>query len=294
MNCADASRKHKQRTPTRRHSIDQQPQGHAMTAYETYRTVSVERRGRILVLTLDRPDALNAVNAALHAELARIFVEVRHDAEADVVVLTGRGRAFCAGGDIDWMQAAIDDPALFEETGRQAKEIVFGQLDLDKPLICRLNGHATGLGASLALLCDIIIAQVNAKIGDPHVPVGLVAGDGGALIWPQLVGYAKARHYLFTGELMTAVEAERLGLITRVVPEAELDAAVYGLAEQLLNSPRKALQWTKVVTNLPLKALFQAHFDAGVAYESMSNLTADHQEAVAAFREKRKPLFGGR
>ncbi len=249
-----------------------------MKGYETYRTISVERRGRILVLTLDRPDALNAVNAAFHAELARIFVEVRHDAEADVIVLTGRGRAFCAGGDIDWMQAAIDDPALFEETGRQAKEIVFGQLDLDKPLICRLNGHATGLGASLALLCDIIIAQENAKIGDPHVPVGLVAGDGGALIWPQLA----------------AAEAERIGLITKVVPEAGLDDAVYGLAERLAALPRKALQWTKTVTNLPLKALFQAHFDAGVAYESMSNLTADHQEAVAAFREKRKPLFAGR
>jgi len=115
-----------------------------MKGYETYRTISVERRGRILVLTLDRPDALNAVNAAFHAELARIFVEVRHDAEADVIVLTGRGRAFCAGGDIDWMQAAIDDPALFEETGRQAKEIVFGQLDLDKPLICRSTATPPG------------------------------------------------------------------------------------------------------------------------------------------------------
>jgi enoyl-CoA hydratase len=265
-----------------------------MTGYEAYRTISIARRGRILVLTLDRPDALNAVNAELHAELARIFADVRHDPDADIVVLTGRGRAFCAGGDIDWMQAAIDDPALFEETGRQAKDIVFGQLDLDKPLICRLNGHATGLGASLALLCDVVIAQEHAKIGDPHVPVGLVAGDGGALIWPQLVGYAKARHYLFTGEPMTATEAERIGLITRVVPEAELDAAVYGLAERLAALPRKALQWTKVVTNLPLKALFQAHFDAGVAYEMASNVTADHQEAVAAFREKRKPVFSGK
>ncbi len=210
-----------------------------MTGYESYRTISIERRGRTLVLTLDRPDALNAVNAELHAELARIFTNVRHDAEADVVVLTGRGRAFCAGGDLGWMQAAIDDPAVFEETGRQAKEIVFGQLDLDKPLICRLNGHATGLGASLVLLCDIIIAQENAKIGDPHVPVGLVAGDSGALIWPQLVGYAKARHYLFTGELMTAAEAERIGLITRVVPEAELDAAVYGLASGSRRSPAR-------------------------------------------------------
>src|SRR5437016_14016141 len=109
-----------------------------MKGYETYRTISIERRGRILVLTLDRPDALNAVDAALHAELAHIFVEVRHDAEADVVVLTGRGRAVCAGGEIDWMQAAIDDPALFEETGRQAKESVCGRRDRDKRRICRL------------------------------------------------------------------------------------------------------------------------------------------------------------
>ena len=160
--------------------------------------------------------------------------------------------------------------------------------------ICRLNGHATGLGASLALLSDIVIAAEPAKIGDPHVSVGLVAGDGGALIWPQLIGYAKAKRYLFTGDLLTAAEAERIGLISEVVPEADLDSRVYGLAERLAAGPLKAMKWTKVVANLPLKALFHAHFDAGVAYESMSNLSADHQEAVAAFREKRKPAFTGK
>ena len=121
-----------------------------------------------------------------------------------------------------------------------------------------------------------------------------MAGDGGALIWPQLVGFAKARHYLFTGELMSAAEAERIGLVTKVVPESELDAAVYGLAERLAALPWQALQWTKVTINLPLKALFHAHFDAGVGYEMLSNVSADHREAVAAFREKRKPEFSGR
>jgi enoyl-CoA hydratase len=265
-----------------------------MVSYDAYRTITAERRGRILTLTLDRPEALNAVNAELHTELSRIFIDAKHDDLADIVVLTGRGRAFCAGGDIGWMQSAINDPACFEEAAREAKEIVFSQLDLDKPLIGRINGHATGLGASLALLCDIIIAQDKAKIGDPHVSVGLVAGDGGALIWPQLVGYAKARHYLFTGDLMSAAEAERIGLITQVVPEAELDQVVYGLAERLAAGPIKAMKWTKIVTNLPLKALFNAYFDAGIAYEMMSNFTADHQEAVTAFREKRKPVFTGR
>ena len=194
-----------------------------MGRYDNYKTILAERRGRILTLTLNRPAQLNAANAELHTELSRIFVDARHDDEADIVVLTGAGRAFCAGGDIAWMQKAIDEPHTFEETAREAKEIVFGQLDLDKPLICRLNGHATGLGASLALLSDIAIAAEPAKIGDPHVSVGLVAGDGGALIWPQLIGYAKAKRYLFTGDLLTAAEAERIGLISEVVPEAELD-----------------------------------------------------------------------
>jgi enoyl-CoA hydratase len=264
-----------------------------MTGYERYQTIAVERRGRLLVLTLNRPEALNAVNAALHTELSRIFVDAREDPDCDVVMLTGSGRAFCAGGDLDWMQSSIDQPALFDETAREAKAIVFSQLDLDKPLICRLNGHAVGLGASLALLCDVIIAQDGAKIGDPHVSVGLVAGDGGALIWPQLIGYAKAKHFLFTGDLLSAAEAEKIGLITKVVPAAELDQAAYGYAERLMSQPRKALQWTKVVANQPLKALFHAHFDAGVAYETVSNLTSDHQEAVRAFREKRKPRFTG-
>jgi len=265
-----------------------------MNGYDSYKTILAERRGRILTLTLNRPEQLNATNAELHSELARIFVDARHDDEADIIVLTGAGRAFCAGGDIDWMQESIDRPQMFEATAREAKEIVYSQLDLDKPLICRMNGHATGLGASLALLCDIIIAADHAKIGDPHVSVGLVAGDGGALIWPQLVGYARAKRYLFTGDLMTAAEAERIGLVSEVVPPAELDAKVYGLAERLAAGPLKAMKWTKVVSNLPLKALFHAHFDAGIAYECMSNQSSDHQEAVSAFRQKRKPAFTGR
>lgn len=262
--------------------------------YERYKLIRAERRGRILTLTIDRPDALNVANAPLHTELSRIFIDARHDDEADVVVLTGAGRAFCAGGDIDWMQNAIDDPPMFEETGREARDIVFSQLDLDKPLICRMNGHAVGLGASLALLCDVIIASEKAKIGDPHVPIGLVAGDGGALIWPQLIGYARAKHFLFTGDLLTAAEAERIGLITQVVPHETLDETVYGLAERLASSPLKALRYTKVVANLPLKQIFHSHFDAGVAYEALSNASRDHAEAVAAFREKRKPTFTGR
>ena len=258
-----------------------------------YQHIRTHHIGRVLTLTLDRPAQRNAVNARLHAELARVFTDAQRDADSDVVLLTGAGSAFCAGGDIAWMQQGVDDPAGFERTGREGKDILFSQLDLDKPLVCALNGHATGLGASLALLCDVVIAAEGAKIGDPHVSVGLVAGDGGALIWPQLIGYARAKRYLLTGDLMTATEAERLGLVSQVVADGQALPVAMALAQRLAAGATQAIRWTKVTSNLPLKALIHAHFDAGLAYELLSNRSRDHAEAVAAFRERRPPVFTG-
>ena len=262
--------------------------------FDSYQCLRFSRDGRVLTIALHRPEQRNAVNGLLHTELSRVFTDAQRDPDSDVVVLTGSGAAFCAGGDIDWMQSHVDDPDEFDRMAREGKDIVFTQLDLEKPLICKMNGHATGLGATLALLSDIVVASDEAKIGDPHVSVGLVAGDGGALIWPQLVGYAKARKYLFTGELLTAAEAERIGLITDVVPLAQLDEQVQALAQRIAGGATKAIRWTKITSNLPLRALFHAHFDAGLAYECLSNRSADHAEAVKAFRERRKPQFTGR
>ena len=262
--------------------------------FEDYQHIEFSRNGRVLTIALNRPKQLNAVNKQMHNELSRVFIDAQRDAESDVVVITGNGTAFCAGGDIDWMQSSIDRPEEFEAIAREAKDIVFSQLDLEKPLICAMNGHATGLGASIALLCDVVIAADSAKIGDPHVSVGLVAGDGGSFIWPQLVGYAKAKRYLMTGELMTAEVAERMGLISEVVPKDQVQAAAAALAQQLGAGATKAIRWTKIVSTLPLKQLFHSHFDAGIAYECMSNLTADHAEAVNAFRERRPAKFTGK
>lgn len=259
-----------------------------------YRTLRFDRRGRILTVTIDRPEALNAVNAAMHEDFARVFRDAQDDPGSDVVVLTGAGRAFCAGGDVGWFQAMIDDPAAFRRLIPEAKKIVFDLLDLEKPIVCRLNGAAAGLGATLALLCDIIVAADTARIGDPHVRMGLVAGDGGAVIWPQLVGFARAKELLLTGEMLAAPEAERIGLVNHVVPAAELDAKVYGLAETLAGGATLAIRWTKTVVNTPLKEIAHTLMDASLAYEMASNETADHQEAVAAFREKRAPRFAGR
>ena len=201
--------------------------------FDTYTTLSFARRGRILEITMDRPATLNAVDEVMHEELARVFTDASNDADSDIVVLTGAGRAFSSGGDVVFFQKMIDEPASFEKTAREAKQIIFSLLDCEKPVIAKLNGHATGLGATIALFCDIVFAADSAKIGDPHVSVGLVAGDGGAVIWPQLIGYARAKEYLMTGTLMTATQAAGMGLINHVVPLAELDVRVGQFADTL-------------------------------------------------------------
>jgi len=262
--------------------------------FDRYQTIQFSRRGRVLTVTLNRPEHLNAVDALLHEELAQVFVDCSNDPDSDLIVLTGAGRAFCAGGDVAWMQDAIDHPASFEgKTAREAKQIIFSLLDCEKPVIAKVNGHAIGLGATIALFCDVIFASTQAKIGDPHVSVGLVAGDGGAVIWPQLIGYARAKEYLFTGDLLTAEQAAAIGLINHAVAPQELDARVDAFADRLNGGAIKAIRWTKVASNIGLKQLAHSAMDACIAYESLTNLTRDHQEAVNAFREKRAARFTG-
>jgi enoyl-CoA hydratase len=263
-----------------------------MSDFPAYETIRTTRRGRILTLTLDRPDKLNAVDEKMHGELATIFRAAADDPHSDVIVLTGAGRAFSAGGDIVWMQKMIDEG--FDQTAREARRIVLDLLDCDKPVIANLNGHAAGFGATLALFCDVIFAADHVKIGDPHVAIGLTAGDGGALIWPQLVGYARAKRYLLTGDMIPAAEAERIGLINHVLPAADLDTAVDAFADRLASGAQVAIRTTKRAINTPLKRDAAQMIDTFLALEALSNASADHQEAVKAFRDGRAPVFAGR
>lgn len=265
-----------------------------MNKYQDYETIAFARQERILTVTISRPDVLNAVNARMHYELSRLFYDVATDADADIIILTGAGRAFCAGGDLDWLQAAADDPRLFEQIAVEAKQIIYGLLDCEKPIICRLNGDAIGLGATMALFCDIIIAAETARIGDLHVNVGLVAGDGGAIIWPQLIGYPRAKEFLMTGKLIDGKQAAEMGLINYAVAPQALDEATDKMAQRLLRGPTMAVRWTKAAVNVGLKQLAHGMMDASIAYESLTNTMQDHQEGLAAFREKRKPKFTGR
>jgi enoyl-CoA hydratase len=259
---------------------------------DQYKTLDLTRNDRILTITINN-GPMNAVDDDLHHELAHVFVEAAEDPDSDLIILTGAGRAFCAGGDMDWFQDMIDDPTKFRGIVPDAKRIITTLLEVEKPVICRLNGAAAGLGASIALMCDLIIADEKALIGDPHVKVGLVAGDGGAVIWPQLIGYARAKEFLLTGDMMRASEAAAMGLINHAVSAEELDAKVADIAGRILANPRWAVRWTKTAINLPLREIANRVSDTALAYEIVSNTTADRQEAVTAFVEKRKPKFTG-
>lgn len=254
--------------------------------------LEMSRAGRVLTLAFNRPEKLNAFNAQMHSEFPRAIALAADDPSTDVIVITGNGRAFSSGGDLDWQRAAAVNTAMFELTVREAKQIVFGLIDCEKPIISKINGPAVGLGATIALFCDISFMARSTYISDPHVNVGMVAGDGGAVIWPQLIGYSRAKEFLFTGDRLTAGEAARLGLVNHAVDDSELDAAVSAFADRLTAQPQLALRYSKLTINTALRELASSIMDVGLAYESVTNASQDHREALSAIAEKRRPQFG--
>jgi len=261
--------------------------------FSSYEHFTFDRSGRILTVTFNRPEHLNAVSGRMHRELGHLFVDIAHDPDSDIIVLTGAGRAFSAGGDFDLLLEQNAHPHILHAAVRESKQAIFAFLDCHKPIIGRINGDAIGLGATLALLCDISIAVDTARFGDPHVKVGLTAGDGGAVIWPQLIGFARAKQYLFSGDLLKAPEAAAMGLINFSVTADELDARVGEWAAKLAALPQLALRTTKTLTNMELKRIAHASMDAGMAYESMTMISSDLREAVNAMQERRKPILTG-
>ncbi len=261
-------------------------------------TIRVERDGHVVLVTIDHPgSAMNAVDETLHRELAELFrfLAVGTDellVGARAIVLTGNGRAFSAGGDMAWF-AALRQPDRLHQLRREAKQIIWDQLDVEVPIVCALNGPAVGLGASIALMCDLIVMADDAALIDPHVKVGLVAGDGGAAIWPLLVGPLAAKRFLMLGQPLTAAEALRLGVAAEVCPRGDVAHAARRWADQLAAQPPLAVQGTKISVNQQIKQALLTSFDVSTALEMTCFGTADHVEAVAAFVEKRPPQFHG-
>lgn len=232
--------------------------------YDRYQHILVEKKDQILRLTLNRPDRMNAVTPALHTELTEIFGDIRRDADVRVVTITGAGKAFCAGADL---KEPIPDRPAMDRVFAEARDLLLNILEIDRPIISGVNGAAAGLGATLALFADIVIASDRAKIGDTHVKVGLAAGDGGAVIWPILVGVNKAKEMLMTGEVIDAQEALRIGLFNQVVPHEELDRAVMDMAVKLCLGHQPAIRSTKKAVNLYVKWMLNQVFDYSLQME---------------------------
>ncbi len=259
-----------------------------------FKTLQLERLGPVLRVTIAHPTSpLNAVDEALHSDLTRLFSMLRRETEARAVILTGRGRAFSAGGDFNWFPE-LQEPGRAELLRRDGKQLIWDLLDIEIPIIAALNGPAIGLGASIALLCDMIFMADSATIADPHVRVGIVAGDGGAAIWPLAVGPARAKQYLLTGDPLTAVEAERIGLINKVVAADQLQAEALAFAERLAAGAPLAIRYTKLSVNKLVKDALNVAFDTSMAYEIVTFQSEDHQEALDAIKDKRAPRFRGR
>jgi enoyl-CoA hydratase len=256
--------------------------------------IRLERDGRVLVATIAHPrSAMNAVDATLHREFAELFAALRVERQARAVALLAEGRAFSAGGDMGWFPT-LRAPEVLHGLRREAKQLVWDLLDVEIPIVCGVNGPAVGLGASIALLCDVVVMADTATIVDPHVRVGLVAGDGGAAIWPLLLGPLAAKRHLLLGEPLTAEEALRLGVASQVVAVDDVRSATLTWAHRLADGAPLAVQGTKVAVNAQLKQALITSFDLSTALEMPCFTSADHAEAVDAFVSGRTPTFEGR
>ena len=259
----------------------------------TYDYLDIAIADGIATVTIDRPDVLNGLHPASHRELEAVWADLGENDDVRVAVLTGAGRTFSAGGDLKDMQARLaENPeggsGISAASGRR---IVHNLLDFEKPLIAAVNGHAVGLGATLALLCDIAVVSHDALIGDPHITIGLVPGDGGLAVWTILAGPNRAKEYMMLGSLASADDALRLGLINHMVEPADVVPVANGIAQRLANGPQVALRGTKIAINNWIKTQFGALFEVSLAAELQSMAHPDYVEGVSAALEKRPPEF---
>jgi enoyl-CoA hydratase len=248
--------------------------------------VVVNGDGPVRVVRLNRPDDRNGANRPMHQSLARLWDHLRDDAGARVVVITGAGSTFSAGGDFGYMQENIDDEAMRAQTIDEGRSIIRGMVRCPLPVIAAVNGPAVGLGCSIALLCDLVLMSQSSFLADPHLRMGLVPGDGG-MAWPALTGLSRAKEYLFLGSRIPAERAVEFGLASRVVAPDELMAEAMKLAHRLAQVPPEALQRTKSALNAYLDGQLDGPFELALTGELASMSSPEHRAAVAKARERR-------
>jgi enoyl-CoA hydratase len=258
----------------------------------TYETIKVEKRGRVAVITVNRPDKLNALSSKVHSEGVAALDELKHDDDVRVVVITGAGeKSFIAGADISEFQ----DKTPVTQRNAFTERSLFNSIDnFPKPVIAMVNGFCLGGGNELAMACDIRIASENARFSQPEINLGIMCGGGGTQRLPKLVGEGRALEMVLTGDMIDAATAERYGLVNHVYPSADLEAETMSLAEKIAEKAPIALQLSKEA----VKFASRSNLDEGLCREvdlfAICFSTEDKKEGVAAFLEKRKPEFKGR
>jgi enoyl-CoA hydratase len=270
-----------------------------MTEYDDLEKVKVTREGHVAIISMNRPEARNAMSPELTRDFREACRRVAVDEEARAVLIRGEGKSFCAGGDVkgfDEMAKSTNPPSPAKRVADLlgAREILDLILAIPQPTVSAVQGHAIGLGSTIALFCDIVIAADDAQIADMHVNIGVVAGDGGQVMWPLMMPIGAARWYLMTGDRLSGTEAARLGMALKAVPEEELYAEALAAANKLAELPPIALQGTKKTLNRIVQHRMDLTLDYGLLYEGATYLSEDHIEAAAAFVEKRQPKFTGR
>jgi enoyl-CoA hydratase len=249
--------------------------------------VLVHADGPVRIVTLNRPRHANAVNNRMHTAFARLWDGLNDDPEARAVVLTGAGSFFSAGGDlVEWLETHVENPVTRRAGMRDARRIVRDMVDFPLPVVAAVNGPALGFGCSIAVLCDIVLMSDLAYLADTHVASGLVAGDGGSVLWPLLMSLLRAKEYLLLGERISAELAVQLGLANRVVPDAELKTEALALAHRLAALPAQAVQDTKRTLNLHAQRAITGILEYGIAAETACFTTDEHRAAIDRFLER--------
>ena len=249
----------------------------------------VEHRGAVRIVTLNRPRALNAADEHLHGALAGVWAELDADPEVRAIVVTGSGGAFSAGGDLDLLEQMTNDEQLRAAIMAEAHEIVHGMISVRVPIVAAVNGPAVGLGCSLASMSDIVLVEEQAYFADPHVALGLVAADGGALLWPLLTSLLRAKEYLLLGDRLTAAQAVEIGIANRVVGSGESLAEALKVADRLAALPPQSVRETKRLLNEAVRRAVDTSLREALATESESFDEPAFRANLARMLDKRKP-----
>jgi enoyl-CoA hydratase len=259
-----------------------------------FSTVTVTTGAHVAQITLNRPDAHNSFTPLMHHELMQAFLAVQQQPNIRAIILAAHGTTFSAGGDFDLILASREDTAARQAMRDEARPLLMAIADSPLPVIAALQGDAVGLGATIALGADAVIAARKARISDPHVVIGLAAGDGGCVLWPQHIGLLRAKRYLLTGDRLTAEDAHQMGLVTDLVdtPEDVLPAA-QALATRIAALPPLAVQATKRALNQIFRNRVEEVFEQALSAEMETFQTDDVAEAIAAFKARRKPIYKG-